>query len=461
MATFNRTVLQNQFLPHKPTQRQANFLLHNDTRDVFYGGAAGGGKSDALLMAACQYVHVPTYSALILRRSYTDLALPGAIMDRAISWWHNKHGAKWNQQKKQFTFPSGATITFGYLGTQKDVYRYQSAEFQFIGFDELTQFTATQFTFMFSRLRRNSQTQHVPLRMRSASNPPASLDGAWVKHRYLTKACVTASREQFFGQTWWNQDRCFIPARMEDNPHLDQASYRQSLSNLDTVTKAQLETGDWSAHANGRFHRSWFGKFKDIGDALIVGEGYYGASNLVHKSQLAITMWVDPANRKKRESKNTCILVVGQDTRGRLFVLDVVCEQLDLTEQIPRLYQLALRWKPMRIGFESNGFQMHLVNEAHDRTRYPHMPTIKEVEPEGKSKLTRATPAINKACQGEIFVLDGDPAWLEPWFAELELFTGDDTLDVYTDRVDTLAYAVLDQEEQFTTAAPTITMAYQ
>jgi len=126
------------YCPHDPTPKQAEFLAL-DCLEALYGGAAGGGKTDALLMAALQHVHVPGYAALLLRRTYADLALPGAIMDRAKSWLRPK-GIHWDEKNKRFTFPSGATLTFGYLDTEQDRYRYQGAELQFIGFDELTQF---------------------------------------------------------------------------------------------------------------------------------------------------------------------------------------------------------------------------------------------------------------------------------------------------------------------------------
>lgn len=440
------------------------FLLHDDYRDVFYGGAAGGGKSDALLMAAAQYVHVPTYSALILRKSFADLSLPGAIMDRAISWWRGK--ARWNAQKHQFTFPSGATITFGYMASENDRYRYQSAEFQYIAFDELTQFAQPAFQFLFSRLRKAASADQVPLRMRSASNPPPNLAGAWVKHRYLSKECQAAymNRGRFFGQVWHNDNgrRIFVPARMDDNPHLDQVSYRESLADLDIVTRKQQEEGDWTAHNSGRFHRSWFPCWRDIGDALIVGQGYFGADNLVHKSQLIYSMWIDPNNREKRESKNTCILVVAQDPKGRLFILEVIARPMNMQDIIPNVYAVYRRYPHVQtIGIEDNGFQIGLVNEARDRTKYPDMPLIKELPTEGKSKLTRATPAINMASENRIFTpQDPAPDWLEEWYEELELFTGDDKADAYTDRVDTLAYSVLDLKEQFGYRGESFTLGY-
>ena len=127
------------FIPHRPTDQQLTFLATgvllgsqypDEASEVLYGGAAGGGKSDALLMGALQYVDVPGYAALILRRTYADLALPGAIMARSKEWLKTTP-ARWNNNDKTWTFPSGATLTFGYLQHADDVYRYQSAEFQY------------------------------------------------------------------------------------------------------------------------------------------------------------------------------------------------------------------------------------------------------------------------------------------------------------------------------------------
>jgi hypothetical protein len=123
-----------RYIAHRPAVPQATFLLLN-CYEAMYGGAAAGGKSDALLMAALQYVDVPGYSAILFRRSYPDLALPEAIMSRSKEWL-KQTDAHWNEQSKRWTFPSGATLSFGYLDIEDDKYRYASAEFQFIGFDE-------------------------------------------------------------------------------------------------------------------------------------------------------------------------------------------------------------------------------------------------------------------------------------------------------------------------------------
>src|SRR6185369_13608050 len=129
--------LVEPYMRHIPHPTQQVFLGLN-VREALYGGAAGGGKSDALLMAALQYVDVPGYAALLLRRTWPDLVLPGAIMDRAKQWLSGTP-ARPHDGGRSWTFPSGAKLQFGYLQQDDDKYRYQSAEFQFVGFDELTQ----------------------------------------------------------------------------------------------------------------------------------------------------------------------------------------------------------------------------------------------------------------------------------------------------------------------------------
>lgn len=199
-----------------------------DVPEALYGGAAGGGKSSALLMSALRYVDRPGYSALILRKTFADLALPNAIMDRAKQWLYGKDGIIWNEQSKRFTFPNGATLSFGYCETANDIYRYQGAEFQFIAVDELTQWPEASYLYLMSRLRRKGDST-IPIRMRAASNP-GGVGHEWVFKRFVAER---------------NRDRVFIPAKLSDNPHLDQAEYAETLSRLDEVDRRRLLEGDW------------------------------------------------------------------------------------------------------------------------------------------------------------------------------------------------------------------------
>lgn len=220
------------YIPHKPHPRQAAFLACTEL-EALYGGAAGGGKSDALLMSALQYVHVPGYTALLLRRTYADLAQPGAIMERARSWLAGT-AAKWNEQRKQFVFPSGAILQFGYMETANDRFRYQGTEYQFVGWDELTQFPEQPYRYMFSRLRKLVGVD-IPLRVRAGTNP-GGIGHEWVRRRFIEPG---------------DPKRPFVPALIDDNPSLDAIAYRASLSELDAATRAQLEKGVWIRDTEG------------------------------------------------------------------------------------------------------------------------------------------------------------------------------------------------------------------
>ena len=159
---------------------------YQDTPDVCYGGAAGGGKTDYLLMAASQYCDYPDYNALIIRKTYQDLALPGAIMNRALDWWYGQYGIVWKPQEHKLVWPSGAVIQFGHMDSQTAHYRYQGAELQFVGVDEATQIPAPQLMYLHSRLRR-LQGSDVPLRYRLATNP-GGVSHEWVRDNYVKGA---------------------------------------------------------------------------------------------------------------------------------------------------------------------------------------------------------------------------------------------------------------------------------
>lgn len=241
----------NKYIPIKPTAKQSAFLVL-DCLEAFYGGAASGGKSEALLAGALQYADVPGYAALLLRRTFRELSMPSALMDRAFSWL-SKTDAVWSPSKYTWFFPSGASLTFGYLQHERDVFQYDSSEFQFIGFDELTGFTETQYRFLFGRARKKKSLK-VPVRIRAASNP-GGVGHLWVKDRFIknTKAIAESGR-------------VFIPAYKEDNPYVDQDAYDRALNEMDEVTRRQRKYGDWDAEYSGAmFKRHWFTNISDIG----------------------------------------------------------------------------------------------------------------------------------------------------------------------------------------------------
>lgn len=213
---------------------QALFLML-DCQEAFYGGAAGGGKSDALLMAALQYVDVPGYAALLLRRTYQELEKADGLMPRAEEWLSSTDAKKQDGGRK-WVFPSGARLEFGHCENESDKFKYQSAAYQFVGFDELTSFSDSVYEYIgFSRTRRRSigQIGKVPIRIRSASNP-GNVGHGWVYQRFVD------ARTR-------NPGSVFIPAKVRDNPGLDTDEYVETMQGLPDALKAQLLEGDWSA----------------------------------------------------------------------------------------------------------------------------------------------------------------------------------------------------------------------
>ena len=232
MATQTKIppTVRNPWWGHDPSDKQwLGLYSYEECPDLFYGGAAGPGKTSFLLMAAVQYVHYPHYRALILRKTYADLSLPGAIMDRAIDWWDGVEGARFSHADKVCYFPSGARVQFGYLASTRDHYRYQGAEVHFVGIDEASQIPSHQLRYLHTRIRK-AKGDPIPRRYRLASNP-GDVSHDWLKDTYVRGAD--------------GHNVVYLPGLMTDNPGLDVEEYRKQLAHLDPVTRRQLELGDW------------------------------------------------------------------------------------------------------------------------------------------------------------------------------------------------------------------------
>lgn len=255
-------IVGNPFVPHWPHPKQAVLLSAHtrpglgpeDTACALYGGAAGGGKSDALLMAAAQFLHWPHYRGLILRRTHAEMAKAGAIMARAVEWWAGK--ADWNGTDKVFRFPSGATIEFGYHTNPAHDTKFQGGEWHFVGFDEITHWPdARAWEWLGSRIRK-SEDDPIPLREYCTSNPGGP-GHTWVKRMFVGGIDdVTGERIK--------PTHLYIPATLDDNPSLNRAAYRKTLEGLHPTRRQQLLEGDWSAREPGDYFRAeWFGPILD------------------------------------------------------------------------------------------------------------------------------------------------------------------------------------------------------
>lgn len=460
--------LNTTYMAHIPHPKQQAFLTLK-CKEAMYGGAAGGGKSDAILMAALQYVDIPGYSALILRKSWPDLVAPGAILDRANSWWAGKPVHK-RDGGRIWEFPTydsngkpalPARISFGTLLYEKDKYKYQSAEYQFVGFDELTHFQESQYKYLFSRIRRPqmaclacgsalvrgnessgwvhssaegsqncpgitpdkkvlaqyAETRdgmsifNVPLRMRSATNP-GGVGHAWVRDRFVDPETR-------------DPGAVFMPALMQDNPSLDQKSYEENLRHLSPVDRERLLNGDWDVVDSGdMFERGWF---KQLEPSIFAGR--------------AVRYWDHASSKGKGDWTVGALVRLTPD--GRWIIEDIVRGQWSSLEKERIIKQTAAKdgnGIPIRMEQEPGSSGVDVIDNYRRKVLVGY--NFDAARATG-DKATRAAPLSSAAQAGNVYIVRAN--WNQAFLDEASSFPGglhDDQIDAVAHGMNFLAFGL-------------------
>ncbi len=241
-------------------QEKQRIFMERPEYEALYGGAAGGGKSEALVIEALRQAHIPHYRALILRKTGPELS---ELLDKAQRYYPRAFpGVRYNSVSRTFVFPSGAKIVFGSMQHAKDRSKYQGRAFDFIAFDELTHFTFEEYSYLFSRNRPSGPGTRVYIR---ATANPGGIGHAWVKARFIAPAppmTPMTEKVSFTGPdgevVTREQKRIFVPSTVFDNEALlkNDPDYVLRLAAMPEAEKQALLYGSWDSFS-GQVFTEW------------------------------------------------------------------------------------------------------------------------------------------------------------------------------------------------------------
>jgi predicted phage terminase large subunit-like protein len=250
--------------------------------------------------------------------------------------------------------------------------------------------------------------------MRAATNP-GGVGHDWVRRRFLDTKDPT---------------RCFIPAKLEDNPHLDGDAYDRALQQLDPVTRRQLRHGDWLAHADGLFPRGWFRYYRKTID------GYDLGNRQIKSDDCARFATVDVAGTEQRTAGHdpdyTVIQVWDLATTGELLLVDQWRARVTTPEVESAILKLVKSHDIPWIGIESAGLGLAVVQSLRRRGLSIH--ALKA----SQNKVIRSQSAQIRMEAGTVYFPSGTK-WLDDLESELSLFP----IGPHDDQVDALSYAAL------------------
>lgn len=404
---------------------------------IIYGGAAGGGKTYALLLEALRHKDVKSFGAVIFRHNYNQITAEGGLWDASQKIFNQVPDAHSRKSPKlHWRFDGGAKLSFAHIERDEDLKSWQGTEIAYIGFDELTHFTKHQFLYMLSR---NRTTCGIRPYVRATCNPDSD---SWVAEFiswWIDQETGYAIPERS-GQIRWmvvlndiiywgdtpeelakkyevNVEDCksvtFIASRLEDNKILMESDpgYLANLKAMTEVDMERLLRGNWKikAAAGSFFKRS------QVGEILTE----------VPKDLVAVCRGWDLAATDKDEDDEaafTAGVLMGRRENGRFVIIDVINRQLkagDVRSTVlvtAKMDHAKYAWCRQRLPQDPGqagkdqkasymemlaGFDVHMIPESGD-------------------KATRAEPMAAQWQHGMFDLVAGE--WNEAYLNQLESF---------------------------------------
>ncbi len=442
------------YKPHPGPQTQ---FLKLTCFEALFGGAAGGSKSNSLVIDAIRYVgrgYGAAYAALLLRRTHPELER--SILTETRKWYPYLNG-KWNDQKHVWTFPDGERVYLGHCQHEHDVHDYQGAEFSYVGFDEATTFLESQYLYLMSRIR---STRGIKVRMRATANPGGEGHewvfrrwGCWLNPEAEQRAepgkvlyfAPTESGEQVVSKgTPLSSGRTFIPSRLEDNPSLKGGEYEKALAQLDPVTRAQLRDGNWTIRpSKGAYmKRAWLHTIDGKTPCIRCREVH----PLPTKWKRRVRYWDRAATEAKQGSDpdwtvGARLMETEPGYLGPRYVLDDVVRLQGTSKTVESTIRATcvLDTKATQVCLEEDPGQAgkfeiaYYVNALSGFRVTAHRVM--------RDKVQRYGPVSSQAEHGNVGIIVG-PKWVEPFVQEQEAFPEgghDDQCDAFSGAFSVLA----------------------
>ena len=417
---------------------------------AFYGGAAGGGKSYALLLEPLRHLDNPRFGGVIFRRNSVQVRNEGGLWDESMAIY-TQLGAHPREAFLEWTFSSGARLKFAHLENEKTVYDWQGSQVPFIGWDELTHFTYKQFIYMLSR---NRSTSGVPGYVRATCNPDCD---SWVREwvswylddagypipersgvlrwfvRVDDKMIWGNSREELvarYGPEALPKSFTFIPSKLQDNKILMEKdpAYLANLRSLSRVDRLRLEGGNWNVRASAGmvFQREWFPTVEAIPSGWVQGLRFWDRA-------------ATKPNESNRDPDWTRGLLLYKYPNGTYIVADLKSLR-DTPGRVEDLVKNVASYDSQSVTIMSQQDPGSAgVAEAENFVRMLGGYDVR-IMTTSKDKITRAKPVSAQAEVGNIMVLRAP--WNNDFFTELENFpegTHDDCVDVLSGAFNELA----------------------
>lgn len=441
---------------------QEKFLA--TTADIaIYGGAAGGGKTYALLMEPLRYMYVRGYRAVIFRHSYTQIAASGGLWDESTNMYTGIKGAfPTKSPKYHWTFAKKASLYFDYLDRDDNVHKWQGSQITFIGFDELTHFTERQFFYMLSR---NRSTCGVKPYVRATCNPDsdswvAKFISWWIdqetgypiaersgKVRYMVRLndeiiwgdSIQELTEKGVSETDI-KSVTFIASTLQDNKILMEAdpSYMANLKALPLVERERLLLGNWKikAAAGLYYQRVQVTMIAALpNDIILWARGW----------DLAAT-----SEDEEGDPAYTAGVLIGKRKNGHYVIADVINQRL-AASGVRKLVETTCKTDKAKYGRVVERLPKDPGQAGKEQAEsYIKMLSgyLVKALPESGSKESRAEPLAAQWQAGNVEVLIAD--WNEMYFNQLESFPE----SKFKDMVDASSSAFIEIENGATFSAP-------